>query len=120
MQPFIDEWPEAMRIEIREQQAHMAAAQLDMERQATAWGELWSTGRGQPVDVIEDQLRSLDTDRSSHPRQELEVALVARVMSDPRWLYKHPVAGLGLAWRHRKTQSPLRTLKWLRRPRFAG
>ena len=120
MQPFIDEWPEAMRTELREQQAHMAAAQLDLERQAMVWGDLFSTARGQPVDVIEDQLRSLHADRSSHPRHELEVELVARVMSDHRWLYKHPVAALGLAWRHRRTQSPLRTLTWLRRPRFAG
>ena len=92
----------------------------EIERRNKERSDLWRTSRGQPVDVIEDRLRALPPFRHHRPEVELHLALTARVMSDPRWLYAHPGAACALAWRHRHAQSPLRTLNWLRRPRFAG
>ncbi len=91
------------------------------DEHARAWSELWHTARGQPVEVIEERLERIQHPvLKGHPQTELHIALTARVMSDRRWLYAHPRAAVELAWQHRHTQSPLRTLNWLRRPRFGG
>lgn len=116
VQPFIDQWPDELRAEIREQQAYVAQNQ----ERAAAQSALWTTSSGQPIHVIEDQLRSLDGIHGGGPHLDLHRALTARVLSDHRWGYRHPLAALALAWRYRSVQSPLRTLNWLRRPRFAG
>ena len=116
LQPFIDQWPEALRAEIREQQAHVARSRA----RTAAWPELWKSSRGQPIHAIEEQARDLDGVHGGGATVDLHRALMARVMSDHRWGYRHPLAALALAWRYRSVQSPLRTLNWLRRPRFAG
>jgi len=120
MQSFIAHWPSEIRGEIRQQQAFMALAHNETDRQAKAWSELWSTSHGQPVDLVDDQLHAIESYHRKHPGAELHLALTARVMTDQRWAFKHPLTALGLAWRHRRVQSPLLTLNWLRRPRFAG
>ncbi|WP_345529466.1 CPCC family cysteine-rich protein [Nocardioides endophyticus] len=113
---FFDQWPDELRAEIREQLAHVAWSRA----QSTARLNLWESSRGQPIHVVEDQLRNLDGIHNGGLHAELHRALIARVLSDHRWGFKHPLAALALAWRYRSVQSPLRTLNWLRRPRFAG
>jgi hypothetical protein len=120
LQVFIDEWPSDLRDEIRQQQAYTAdsTGQSDADRAALA--ELWGTSRGQPVSAIESQLTALLPIPFDYPGVRLHVAMTTRVLSDRHWLYRHPLAAVGFAWRHRHVQSPWRTLNWLRRPRFAG
>lgn len=114
VQPFVEAWPAEVLAELRAQQSHAAAGGRLVTSGAALWEQLWATGRGRPVADIEAELRSLGT------LDERRCALTARVMSDPRWLRHHPWQAVRLAWRHRRSQSPLRTLRWLHRPRFAG
>lgn len=116
MRPFIDMWPDRLRAEFLEQHRFRTEAL----RKSQGWEDLWSTARGQPIPVVEGQLRDLGHYPDGDPDAELALAMTARVISDPHWVYKHPADALVLAWRHRKVQSPLRMLNWLRRPRFAG
>lgn len=91
MQPFIGQWPHELQVEIRRQQAFSAQAHTEMDRQATARSDLWSTSRGQPVSLIEDQLHALGSHYPGYPGAELNVALTARVMTDKQWLYKQDI-----------------------------
>lgn len=50
----------------------------------------------------------------------VDVALLARFLSDKRWLWKHPIAAIALAWRHRAASATHRTLLSLARPRITG
>lgn len=84
------------------------------------WAELVRTAPGRPVEQVEERLRALVPRHGRDPQAELSLSLTARVLVDPRWLRHHPLAACSLAWRHRRVRSPLRTLLWLRRPRFAG
>jgi hypothetical protein len=120
MQPFIDAWPQELRAEILEQQASTAQRETEIDQQATALSDLWSTSSGRPVGLLEEQLKGFEFYDPGSDRGELSIRLTARIMSDQRWVYKHPLAALKIAWRYRRAQSPLRTLRWLCRPRFAG
>jgi hypothetical protein len=52
---------------------------------------------------------------------EVDVAFLARVMSDVSWARKHPLSALLLAWKHRRARPLRHSLPWLwRAPRFAG
>jgi hypothetical protein len=50
----------------------------------------------------------------------VDIALMARVLTDRHWARKHPVAATALAWKHRDSRSPRRSLRWLWKPRFSG
>lgn len=113
---FADQWPDGLRAAIRKQQANVAR----WRDHTAALLDLWKSSRGEPIQIIEDRLRDLEQLHEGGDRADLPRALMARVMSDPRWGYKHPLAALALAWRYRSVQSPLRTVSWLLRPRFAG
>jgi hypothetical protein len=120
IQHHLDAWPAPVRDVLRRQQEHQreleAANRLQRERLA----ELYRTGRGQPVASIVEQLRDLRATEYEDRRTELHRELFARVISDPRWLYRHPLDSALVAWRYRDVQRPRRSLAWLRRPRFAG
>lgn len=120
IQHHLDLWPAPVRDEIRQQQAYRRRAEAEQEAQGTSWLELHRTGAGQPVDLIADQLRSFEVHGGERPESALGREMTARVISDPRWLYRHPVDSLRLAWRFRRTRRPWRTLHWLSRPRYAG
>lgn len=120
MQPYVDRWPAPIRDDLRAQQTaregHAAAFAHGQEE----WADLFRSGSGQPVEVVLDRLRALTERPYDDSRSELGRAVLARFISDPRWLYRHPLDSLKLAWRYRAVTNPLRTLAQLRRPRFAG
>lgn len=86
---------------------------------AEAHDELWASARGRSIAEVEEMLRDFAGTGAPYLR-DIDVAFSARVMSDPQWGRKHPVAAVGLAWAHRDERSPYRSLRWLWRPRFAG
>ncbi|WP_309649975.1 hypothetical protein [Nocardioides sp.] len=86
---------------------------------AEAYDELWASARGRSVAEVQEMLRDFSGTFAPYLR-ETDVAFSARVMSDPRWGRKHPVAALRLAWAHRGERSPYRSLRWLWRPGLAG
>lgn len=120
IQEYVDRWPAPIRDELRRQQAFRVQHDADVERRQEGWVELHRTARGQPVGVIVEQLRALGGHEYDHPLTELGRELTARVISNPRWLYRHPVDSLLLAWRYRALRRPWRTLAWMRRPRYVG
>ncbi|GEP37735.1 hypothetical protein NPS01_13980 [Nocardioides psychrotolerans] len=86
---------------------------------AEAHDELWASARGRSIAEVEEMLRDFAGTGAPYLR-DIDVEFSARVMSDPQWGRKHPVAAVGLAWAHRDERSPYRSLRWLWRPRFAG
>lgn len=115
----ITEWPVPIRDALQEQQAHIARNRELDDRRHAEWHDLFRSGRGQPVQVVVERLRAVDGG-SADARREFDRETTARIISDRWWLYRHPVDSLLLAWRGRAFRHPLRTLAWLRRPRFAG
>ncbi len=83
------------------------------------WARLRDAARGRDVLEAEALVRGW---AGTHARYitDLDVALMARVMSDPRWSRRHPLSAIVLAWRHRGSRPVHRTLRQLWRPRFAG
>ena len=90
------------------------------EQAHAQWDDLFRSGRGQPVDVLVGRLRSLSPHPFDDPGSVLGRELLARFLSDHRWLYRHPVDSVRLAWRHRAVHNPLRTLAQIRSPGLAG
>ncbi|HWJ10193.1 MAG TPA: hypothetical protein VNS46_12505, partial [Nocardioides sp.] len=119
VQQYVDRWPAPIRDELRSQQEHVRANEVARARKHEEWSDLFRYGRGQPVEVVVARLRAL-AEPYDDARSELGRQVTARFISNPRWLYRHPVDSLLLAWRCRAVRSPLRTLAQLRRPRFAG
>ena len=91
-----------------------------MEAYNAALTDLVRTAPTLSIEEVEDRLRALNPALTRHPAGELDVALGARGLVDPRWALRHPRAAVELAWRSRHVRSPLRTLRQLVRPRFAG
>jgi hypothetical protein len=120
LEPFVESWPPLMRAQYRHQRTLAAEAAAERKDESDVWTDLWATARDLPLEDIERRLRARAPHLQVVPEHELYVALTARAMKDPKWLRHHPVDSVRLAWRHRRAQSPLRTLAWLRRPRFAG
>jgi hypothetical protein len=120
IQEYVDRWPAPIGDELRNQQAFRLQHRADVERHHEDWVELNRTGRGQSVGVIVEKLRALERHDYDGPHGELGRELTARVISNRRWLYRHPVDSWLLAWRYRAVRRPWRTLAWLRRPRYAG
>lgn len=116
----IDEWPAAVRDELRAQQGSLARNLKAADDRQEALEELFRTGRGLPVPSLVERLHELDDRSYDHPELTLSRELMARIVSDPRWLLRHPVDSVRLAWRFRATRPPLGTLRWFIRPRFAG
>lgn len=83
------------------------------------FARLLSELRGQDEETAEALVREWAAEQRLRPG-DLEVALMARVMSHPHWLRRHPVAAVALAWRYRAERPPHRTLHWLARPRITG
>jgi hypothetical protein len=83
------------------------------------WAALRDAARGRDVVEVEGLVRHWAGAYAAH-LEDVDVALTARVLSDPHWSRKHPLAALALAWRHRRSRPVRRTLRWLWRPRFAG
>lgn len=118
IQGRIDSWPSPIREELREQQAHMRRGKEAAVQWEHHWRDLHRTALGQPIETVLERLRTFDD--YDHPEAELGRQMTARVLSDPRWLYRHPVDSLRLAWTYRAVRRPWQTIIWLRRPRFAG
>ncbi len=112
----VDGWPAPMRDEVLRVVRHQAGA---AERQR-AWTDLWRTGRGRPVDALVRELRDLRDPGSDHPQLDLAREMQARLMSEPRWIYRHPIDSARLVWRYRHVRSPWHIVRGLIRPRFAG
>jgi hypothetical protein len=84
------------------------------------WNRLWdATARAEDVYAAERLVREF---AAAHGRgvSEVDVVLMARVMSDPNWARRHPASALVLAWKHRHARPMGRSLLWLWRPRFTG
>lgn len=120
VQPYVDRWPASVRDELRQQQAHLQRHTEEEAKRHDALEELFRSGRGRPVDAVADELRALLGHAYDDPSAELGRQVVARFISDPRWVYRHPVDSLALAWRYRTVASPLRTLRGISRPRISG
>lgn len=120
MQPYVDRWPDPIRDELRADQAAREERAAALAHGQEAWADLFRSGSGQPVEVVLDRLRALTERPYDDSRSELGRAVLARFISDPRWLYRHPLDSIKLAWRYRAVTNPLRTLAQLRRPRLAG
>lgn len=118
VQKHVDQWPPPIRDELRSQQNFRAQHEADFELRRKAWADLHRTARGQPIEVIAERLRS--TEGLGYEHRELGRELTARVISNPRWLYRHPLDSLHLAWRYRGVLHPWRTLRWLHAPRSIG
>lgn len=122
MRDFVDSWPVEILEIFQEQEARMRESERMEQARGDAMRQLWTTSRGLPVDEVLQRLaevprRSWDVE---HDRSELHRQMLARLLSNHRWLYRHPVDSVRVAWRFRSVQKPRRTLAWLRRPRFAG
>ena len=90
-----------------------------MEHCNVEWARLRTSMRG--LDVLEAEHVLGEWVRARGLRfEEIDVALMARVMSDGHWARKHPLSALALAWKHRGSRPLHRSLRWLWRPRFAG
>ncbi|MCR1786472.1 hypothetical protein KVF89_28315 [Nocardioides carbamazepini] len=120
VQECVDRWPPRIRDDLRKQQAHRRDHVAAQTWGHEEWTDLFRSGRGQPVEVVLDRLRALAPHEYDDRRSELGCAVLARYISDPRWLYLHPLNAIGLAWRYRAVEHPLRTLGQLRRPRLSG
>ena len=83
------------------------------------FARLFQDAKGRDVGEVERLIRDF---ASAHRNrmQAVDVAIMARVLSDKRWLRKHPMAAVALAWKHRASRAPHRLLLMLARPRFAG
>ncbi|MEV5002836.1 CPCC family cysteine-rich protein [Nocardioides sp. LML1-1-1.1] len=120
VQPYVDRWPAPVRDELRERQAHLQRHTEEQAQRHDAFEELFRSGRGRPVDAVAAELRALQSHAYDDPRTNWSRQVLARFISDPRWIYRHPVDSLALAWRYRAVASPLRTLAQLNRPRVSG
>lgn len=120
MQEYVDRWPAPIRDEVREQQRAVENHAAAQEQARVQWEDLFRSGHGQPVDVLVERLRSLSAHPFDDPHSVLGRESLARFLSDPRWLYRHPVDSVRLAWRYRTVRNPLRTLAQIRSPRLAG
>ena len=100
-------------------------AQMDHDEEATvaqynaAWARLRTATRGSDVLEAERLIRRWADERGLR-LAEVDVVLMARVMSDVHWARNHPLSALALVWKHRRSRPPHRSLLWLWRPRFAG
>lgn len=83
------------------------------------WARLHDAARGRDVLEVEVLIRRWAGTHAPF-MEDVDVVLLARVMSDARWARKHPVSAVALAWRHRRSRPIHRSLLWLWRPRFAG
>jgi hypothetical protein len=119
-QEYVDRWPAQIRDDLRAQQAHRHDTAAERERKQQEWTDLFRSGRGQPVEVVRDRLRALFERPYDDAHAELGWEVMARSISNHRWLYRHPLDSLMLAWRYRALQNPLRTIAQIRRPRVAG
>lgn len=119
-QPYVDRWPAPVRDELRSQQAHLQRHTEEDAQRYDAFEELFRSGRGRPVDAVAGELRALQGHAYDDPSAELGRQVVARFISDPRWVFRHPVDSVALAWRYRAVASPLRTLRGISRPRISG
>jgi len=96
-----------------------AAMEEHIAQHLAAYKALHNAARGRDVVEAERLVRDFASIHQPHAR-EVDLALLARVMSDPRWARKHLLSAIALAWRHRHAQPVGRSLRWLWRPRFAG
>ena len=80
---------------------------------------LCDSARGRDVVEVEHLLRDFADNYQPHMRA-IDLAFLARVLSDPHWARKHPLSAVALAWRHRGSRPMRRSLLWLWKPRFAG
>lgn len=83
------------------------------------WERLRAAAHGEDVPKVERLVRDWACAHASWLEQ-VDVDCLARVMSDVRWVRKHPLSALALAWSHRRARPPHRTLLWLLKPRIAG
>ena len=83
------------------------------------WNRLCTATRAEDVLSAERLVREW-ADARGVRLAEVDVVLMARVMSDAHWARKHPLSAILLAWKHRRSRPPHRSLLWLWRPRFAG
>ncbi|KRB78160.1 hypothetical protein ASE01_08380 [Nocardioides sp. Root190] len=120
VQQYVDRWPPEIRDDLREQQTHVEQHTVTQERKWEDLQELFRSGRGQPVETVVDRLRATTGNSHDDPRSELGQQVVARFISNPWWVYRHPIDSLTLAWRSRALEHPLRTLKHINRPRISG
>lgn len=120
MQQHVAGWPGPIRDDLREQQQAREDHAAARSRAGAVWEDLLRSGRGQPVDVLAERLRSLSAHSFDDPHSVLGRELLARFLSDHRWLYRHPFDSMCLAWRYRAVRNPFRTLAQIRRPRLAG
>ena len=80
---------------------------------------LFESALGKDLAEVAHLVRNFANGQGTRLR-EVDVALMARFVSDKRWVWKHPIAGVALAWKHRSSRAPLRSLLWLARPRITG
>lgn len=99
--------------------AGMADDETYLARYNAEFRRLVEAARGREVGEVEGLVRDFARGQGSRLRA-VDVALMARFLSDERWLWKHPVAAVALAWEHRASRAPHRSLLWLARPRFSG
>lgn len=86
-----------------------------MARHEAAYDELWRSVRG--ADVAEAERLLHEYARTFAPYlPEVDRVFSARVMSDPRWARKHPLAAIALAWKYRDVRPLRRSLRLLWRP----
>lgn len=80
---------------------------------------LFEGARGKDVGEVERLVRDFANGQGTR-MQAVDVALMARFVSDKRWALKHPIAAVALAWKYRASRAPHRSLLWLARPRISG
>jgi hypothetical protein len=83
------------------------------------YARLRDAAHGRDVVEVEHLLRDWARTYKPHLR-EIDLVFLARVMSDEHWVRKHPLSAIALAWRHRDSRRPHRSLLWLWKPRFSG
>lgn len=80
---------------------------------------LFEAAHGKDMGEVERLVRDFASGQGTRLRP-VDVALMARFVSDKRWAWKHPIAAVALAWKHRASRAPHRSLLWLARPRIIG
>lgn len=99
--------------------AEMAEHDEYLARYNEEFRRLVESAHGIDLGEVEDLVRDFASGQGTRLR-EVDVALMARFVSDKRWVWKHPVAAVALAWKHRASRAPHRSLLLLARPRITG
>lgn len=90
-----------------------------LARYNTELHRLFEAAHGKDMGEVEVLVRDFAHGQGTR-MQAVDVALMARFVSDKRWAWKHPIAAVTLAWKHRASRAPHRSLLWLARPRISG